>query len=117
MTNEQVMNVSHPWGNFEDGDKRRFINKDSVDKDNKAGLKDKLAPYMEQKGFKPRRELFRQFINQKIIRAYYSNNQLQEVLTDFWFNHFNVSIIKNDCAAFIPTYEGDVIRRNAIRKI
>src|SRR5438067_2269364 len=27
---------------------------------------------------------------QKVIRAVYSNRQLQEVLVDFWFNHFNV---------------------------
>jgi hypothetical protein len=27
---------------------------------------------------------------QKIVRAAYSERQLQEVLNDFWFNHFNV---------------------------
>ena len=26
----------------------------------------------------------------KLLRAVYSNKQLEEVLTDFWFNHFNV---------------------------
>src|SRR5580704_15065836 len=35
-------------------------------------------------------------------------------MTDFWFNHFNVSITKNDCAEFIPAYERDVIRPNAL---
>jgi uncharacterized protein (DUF1800 family) len=35
-------------------------------------------------------------------------------MTDFWFNHFNVSITKNDCAAFIPAYERDVIRPSAL---
>lgn len=67
---------------------------------------------MKQKGFKPQAELFRQLINQKILRAAYSNNQMQELLTDFWFNHFNVSITKNSCAEFIPAYERDVIRPN-----
>src|SRR5206468_11192218 len=52
----------------------------------------------------------------KILRAAYSNNQLQELLTDFWFNHFNVSITKNDCAEFIPAYERDVIRPNVSGK-
>jgi uncharacterized protein (DUF1800 family) len=61
-------------------------------------------------------ELFRQFINQKVLRAAYSENQLQEILTDFWFNHFNVSITKNDCAQFIPNYERDVIRPNVFGK-
>ena len=67
---------------------------------------------MDHKGYKPQQELYRQFINQKILRATYTNNQLQEVMTDFWFNHFNVSMTKNDCASFIPAYERDVIRPN-----
>ena len=32
---------------------------------------------------------------QKLLRAVYSDRQLQEVLTDFWFNHFNVDARKN----------------------
>ena len=32
---------------------------------------------------------------QKVLRAVYSERQLQEVLTDFWFNHFNVDARKN----------------------
>ena len=28
---------------------------------------------------------------QKLLRAVYAENQLGEVLTDFWFHHFNVS--------------------------
>jgi len=31
---------------------------------------------------------------QKVLRAIYSERQLQEVLTDFWFNHFNVDARK-----------------------
>ena len=58
--------------------------------------------------------MFLQFINQKILRATYTNNQLQEVLTDFWFNHFNVSIAKNQCAQFIPVFERDAIRPNVL---
>jgi uncharacterized protein (DUF1800 family) len=93
-----------------------FINKDSADKSNRAEYKDKLEAYMQQKGYRPQKELFRQFINQKILSAAYSNNQLQQVLAEFWFNHFNVSITKNDCAAFIPAYERDVIRPNVTGK-
>ena len=92
-----------------------IIKKDSVKLDKKE-YRQQLAEYMKQKGLKPQQELFRQFINQKILRAAYSNNQLQEVLTDFWFNHFNVSITKNDCAEFIPAYERDVIRPNVTGK-
>lgn len=89
------------------------VNKDSV-KTNRPAYKAMLQNYMQQKGLKPEQELFRQFINQNVLRAAYANNQLQEVMTDFWFNHFNVSISKNDCAEFIPAYERDVIRPNAL---
>jgi uncharacterized protein (DUF1800 family) len=94
-----------------------FINKDSIaNAVNKKEYRTQLADYMIKKGYKPEQELMRQFINQKILRATYTNNQLQEVLTDFWFNHFNVSITKNQCAEFIPNYERDVIRPNVLGK-
>jgi len=73
-----------------------------------------LQRYREQKGFRPERDLIRQLVSQKITRAVYSQNQLQEVLTDFWLNHFNVSTAKNSCSRFILAYERDVIRPNAL---
>lgn len=93
-----------------------FLDKDSVKTGDKKEYKSKLTAYMDSKGFRPTQELNRQFINQKILRAAYSENQLQEVLTDFWFNHFNVSLSKNDCAMYIPAYERDVIRPNVFGK-
>ena len=91
------------------------INKDSVDKQiDKKAYKAVLDQYMKEKGLKPQQDLYRQFISQKILRAAYSQNQLQEVMTSFWFNHFNVAIVKNDCAEFIPAYERDVIRPRAL---
>lgn len=90
------------------------IHKDSINPDDRKAYRAKLQAYMEKNGYKPQAELFRQLINQKILRAAYSNNQLKELLTDFWFNHFNVSITKNLCAEFIPAYERDVIRPNVL---
>lgn len=91
-----------------------FINKDSVNKSDRKEYREQLQQYMQQKGLKPIQELTREFINQKVLRAAYSQNQLQEVLTSFWFNHFNVSFTKNDCEQYIPVYERDVIRPNAL---
>jgi uncharacterized protein (DUF1800 family) len=91
------------------------VDKDSV-KTDRAAYRSVIQNYMQQKGLKREQELFRQFFCQKVLRAAYSQNQLQEVMTDFWFNHFNVSITKNDCAEFIPAYERDVIRPNALGK-
>lgn len=46
----------------------------------------------------------------KIYRAVYSNRQLQEVLTDFWFNHFNVFLDKGADRYLVTSYERDAIR-------
>jgi uncharacterized protein (DUF1800 family) len=47
---------------------------------------------------------------QKVLRAIYSERQLQEVLTDFWFNHFNVDARKGPVRIMAPEYERDAIR-------
>ena len=96
--------------------KEGFVNKDSVNISNKGQYKEAVADYMQQKGLKTQRELYRQLADQKVLRAVYSNNQLQELLTDFWFNHFNVSITKNDCAQYVLNYEKDIIRPHVAGK-
>ena len=89
-----------------------LIDKDSIAVAGKSAYRQTVKSYMDEKGYKPQQELFRQLINQKIIRSAYTQNQLQEVLTDFWFNHFNVSLTKNQCAEFVLSYERDIIRPN-----
>lgn len=93
--------------------KDSVISKDSVGKAiDKKAYNNQIQDYMVKKGLKSDQELYKQFISQNILRAVYTNNQVQEVLTDFWFNHFNVSFTKGECAQFIPGYERDVIRPN-----
>ena len=36
------------------------------------------------------REVLSELAEQKVLRAAYSERQLEEVMVDFWFNHFNV---------------------------
>ena len=50
----------------------------------------------------------------KVLRAILSERQLQEVMTDFWYNHFNVDIRKEATQWYTPTYERDVIRAHAL---
>jgi uncharacterized protein (DUF1800 family) len=52
----------------------------------------------------------------KLLRAIYSDRQLEEVLSDFWFNHFNVFIGKGPDRYMLNTYERDVIRPHALGK-
>ncbi len=92
------------------------ITKDSLNKADRKKTDARFAEYSKQRGARKLSELFKQFINSKILRAAYSNNQLHEVLTEFWFNHFNVSFSKKDCAMFIPAYERDIIRPNILGK-
>jgi len=46
----------------------------------------------------------------KLQRAVYSERQLQEVMTDFWFNHFNVFFGKKLDRYLVASYERDAIR-------
>jgi uncharacterized protein (DUF1800 family) len=52
----------------------------------------------------------------KLLRALYSERQLQEVMTDFWFNHFNVYLNKEADQYLVTAYERDVIRTHALGK-
>ena len=52
----------------------------------------------------------------KLIRAIYSEHQLQEQMTDFWFNHFNVFFYKDADRYLVTSYERDVIRPHALGK-
>jgi uncharacterized protein (DUF1800 family) len=53
---------------------------------------------------------------QKMLRAIYSDRQLQEVLTDFWFNHFNVDARKGQDRFMLTEYERDTIRPHVLGK-
>jgi uncharacterized protein (DUF1800 family) len=47
---------------------------------------------------------------QRLLRAVYSERQLNELLVDFWFNHFNVFAGKGPDRIYVTEYERDVIR-------
>jgi uncharacterized protein (DUF1800 family) len=50
----------------------------------------------------------------KVLRAVYSDRQLEEVLTDFWFNHFNVDARKGPSRYMLTEYERDTIRPHVL---
>ncbi len=51
-----------------------------------------------------------------LLRALYSPNQLQEQMTWFWANHFNVSTRKDNLRAAVADYEEQAIRPHALGK-
>jgi uncharacterized protein (DUF1800 family) len=57
---------------------------------------------------------FAELSQQKILRAVHSERQLEEVMVDFWFNHFNVFGGKGPTRLYLAEYERDVIRPHAL---
>lgn len=114
LTNDTIVNTYLNAGQvIRMATRKGIINKDSIKGDQKE-YREQVRVIMEQEGYKPILELHRELVNQKVLSAAYSNNQLQEVLTDFWFNHFNVSVTKNQCQQYVYTYERDAIRPNVM---
>ena len=73
--------------------------------------------YREEHGLRPYGVLSNQELKgQKVMRAVYSENQLTEVLTDFWFNHFNVTTRDGGARSRTLSYERDAIRPNVLGK-
>ncbi len=52
----------------------------------------------------------------KVARAVYSERQLQQIMDDFWFNHFNVFAGKGEDRWFLTAYERDVIQPHTMGK-
>lgn len=113
MTNSEMV-VSFP----KLGLVRTMAIKDGVitrqDDADKKETRQVLQKYMQEHNLHTEKELIEQVTSQKIMRAVYTRNQLQEVMTSFWYNHFNVSLDKKMGTHFILSYERDVIRPNAL---
>jgi len=61
------------------------------------------------------RELVGDILSARVARAVVSERQLQEVLTDFWLNHFSVFVGKNQQMRYlIPEFERDAIRPHVL---
>ena len=59
--------------------------------------------------------ILRDLSHAKLVRSVHSERQLHEVMTDFWFNHFNVYARKNrNTLLALPSYERDAIRPHAL---
>jgi len=71
-------------------------------------LRDKV-PHMEG----PPRRVVEELQAAKILRAVYAERQLEEVLVDFWMNHFNVYALKGPVKFLLPEYER-TIRSHAL---
>jgi uncharacterized protein (DUF1800 family) len=64
----------------------------------------------------PQQVVARDLMEAKLLRAIYSSRQLEEVLDDFWFNHFNIFLDKGADRYLVTEYEHAVIRPRVLGK-
>ena len=88
--------------------------KDEMPADDRRERQRKLQELYREYDLRPARQLVPQIAANRILRAVYSERQLQEVMVDFWQNHFNVFSGKAAVRWYIPSYERDVLRKNAL---
>ena len=74
----------------------------------------KIAELYTKYDLKPANQILPSIVANRVLRAVYSERQLQEVMVDFWQNHFNVFAGKAAVRWYIPSYERDVLRKNAL---
>ncbi len=107
--------ISEPATNDEmKADKPKPVNETDFMSDPKK--RREYAKALMDLGYRPRQEVINELQASKLIRAVSSERQMQEVLTDFWFNHFNVFANKGVDRYLITNYENQVIRPNVFGK-
>ncbi|HEV3469895.1 MAG TPA: DUF1800 domain-containing protein [Pyrinomonadaceae bacterium] len=80
----------------------------------RAEYRRRLRAYMRGQGFEPPQRILQELQSARLLRAVYSERQLQEVLVDFWTNHFNVFAGKGAGRWFLTSFDRDVIRPHAL---
>ena len=86
----------------------------AVTADQQRERRQELNELYRKYDLRPAGQILPQIVANRLIRAVYSERQLQEVMVNFWQNHFNVFAGKNAVRWYIPSYERDVLRKNAL---
>ena len=74
------------------------------------------AAVQAMKGIGNQYPLYDELSQAHLLRTILSERQLQEVMTDFWFNHFSVYFSKDSDQWYTTSYERDTIRPRALGK-
>jgi len=93
-------NQPPPAGNPVDNEKNREV----------------IEKYYRENGLQRPQRIIAELQASRILRAVYSERQLQEVMVDFWTNHFNVFAGKGADRWLLPAYDRDTIRPHAMGK-
>jgi uncharacterized protein (DUF1800 family) len=113
----QELARAYPKPKLVDGGKRAKLGeKDDIDDKKSEKLerkRDRLGIYESDVMGKPA-EILMQLAQQQILRSVYSERQLNEVMVDFWTNHFNIFWAKQANKYLLTEYIQEVIRPNAM---
>jgi len=88
----------------------------AMTEDEQRQARRQIDQYLRENGLKPPREMVAELYASRVLRATYSERQLNEVMVDFWTNHFNVFVGKNVMPWYLISYDRDTIRPNALGK-
>jgi uncharacterized protein (DUF1800 family) len=83
-------------------------------KDDRSDRRQRLQQLYREYDLRPAGQIMPQVFANRILRDVYSERQLQEVMVDFWQNHFNVFSGKGAVRWYLPSYERDVLRKYAL---
>jgi uncharacterized protein (DUF1800 family) len=75
-----------------------------------------IQEYYKENGLEQPQRIVAQLQASRILRAVYSERQLQEVMVDFWTNHFNIFFGKGADRWLLPAFDRDTIRPHAMGK-
>lgn len=75
-----------------------------------------IQKYYLDNGLQQPQRIMAELQASRILRAVYSERQLQEVMVDFWTNHFNIFAGKGADRWLLPAYDRDTIRPHAMSK-
>ncbi len=91
-------------------------NNDAANPMNNEAYRKAVRDYYVQNNLRPPQFLTGELNASRILRAVYSERQLQEVLVDFWTNHFNVFAGKGADRWLLTSYDRDTIRPHTMGK-
>src|SRR6266581_3182229 len=83
---------------------------------NNAEYRKAMMGYFKENNLRPPQFLTGELQMSRILRAVYSERQLQEVMVDFWTNHFNVFAGKGADRWLLSSYDRDTIRPHTLGK-
>jgi uncharacterized protein (DUF1800 family) len=92
--------------------RRAEMGESASDEDMRKARRELAAEYKDKMAGPPR-QVVEDLQQAKLLRAVYSERQLDEVLVDFWMNHFNVFAGKGQDRYLVTAYERDVVRPHA----